>query len=85
MKINNFVMSCICFCWSFERRNIMSKKMMRNPIGRNIENPAGNIMKELSEAELDKVTGGKDIDYKSNLGSCGFFCTITGECQGSAK
>ncbi len=63
----------------------MSKKMMRNPIGRNIENPAGNIMKELSEAELDKVTGGKDIDYKSNLGSCGFFCTITGECQGSAK
>lgn len=61
----------------------MSRKNMRNPMERtaNFENPAGNAMQELSEIELDKVTGG--IDYKSNVSSCGFFCTITGECQGT--
>jgi hypothetical protein len=61
----------------------MSKKMMRNPIQRKeFDNPAGNVMQELEEAELDQVTGGI-IDYKSNYRSCGYFCTITGECQGS--
>lgn len=61
----------------------MSRKNMRNPMKRatNFENPAGNVMQELSEIDLDKVTGG--IDYVSNLKSCGFFCTITGECQGT--
>ena len=62
----------------------MLRKNMRNPMERtaNYENPAGNVMQELSEIELDKVTGG--IDYDSNANSCGFFCTITGECQGTA-
>lgn len=44
----------------------MSKKMMRNPIEREkINNPAGNVMEELTEAELDKVTAGI-IDYVSH-------------------
>lgn len=60
----------------------MSKENMRNPIERvSFENPAGDFMQELSEMDLDKVTGG--IDYKSHPSSCGFFCTITGECQGT--
>ena len=63
----------------------MSKKMMRNPIEREkINNPAGNVMEELTEAELDKVTAGI-IDYVSHWHSCGFICTYTGECQGSRK
>ncbi|MDE6052738.1 MAG: plantaricin C family lantibiotic [Lachnospiraceae bacterium] len=63
----------------------MSRKNMRNPMERTatFENPAGNVMQELSEIELDKVTGG--IDYVSNANSCGFLCTITGECQGTAN
>lgn len=60
----------------------MSKETMRNPVLRgDYNNPAGDVMKELSEIDLDRVTGG--IDYKSNYYSCGYFCTITGECQGT--
>ena len=60
----------------------MSRKALRNPIERDsFENPAGDVMKELTELELDVVSGG--IDYKSNRNSCGYFCTITGECQGT--
>ncbi|GFI23475.1 hypothetical protein IMSAGC011_02264 [Lachnospiraceae bacterium] len=61
----------------------MLRRKMRNPIERaaTFENPAGNVMQELSEIDLDKVTGG--IDYVSNANSCGFYCTITGECQGT--
>lgn len=60
----------------------MSRKNMRNPMERaEFENPAGDVMQELSENELDKVTGG--IDYVSNKNSCEDICTITGECQGT--
>ena len=61
----------------------MSRKNMRNPMERvaNFENPAGNVMQELSEIDLEKVTGG--IDYVSNENSCGLHCTVTGECQGT--
>ena len=35
----------------------MSRKKMRNPMERatSYENPAGNVMQELSEIDLDKV------------------------------
>lgn len=55
----------------------MSK--LRNPIERteNFKNPAGNIMKELKEAELNSVTAGAGEPRASS----GVVCTSTKECN----
>ncbi|WP_082560484.1 plantaricin C family lantibiotic [Paenibacillus amylolyticus] len=65
----------------------MHKNILRNPLKRNaeFENPAGNIMIELSEAELNKVHGAANSPNTYNScyskqKSCGNFCTFTTEC-----
>lgn len=59
----------------------MSRKKMRNPMERatSYENPAGNVMQELSEIDLDKVTGG--IDYVSNEKSSSETLVICNSCK----
>ncbi len=56
------------------------KKNFRNPIERpeNFNNPAGNIMKELGEADLNNFAAGAGVAKVSN-GSV--FCTVTDECN----
>ena len=62
----------------------MSKeKMMRSPLFAN-EDAAGNVMRELTEAEIDNVAGaGTANSYcacVSSKDSCGSGCTATTEC-----
>ena len=57
-------------------------KDLRNPLTRteNFEHPSGNIMKELTEAELNSVAAGAGVARNSG----GIACTLTGElvlCQ----
>ena len=55
---------------------IMSE--MRNPITReeNFSNPAGNVMMELQEADLNKFVAGAGESRNSG----GVLCTSTAEC-----
>lgn len=52
---------------------------LRNPLTRteNFEHPSGNIMKELTEAELNSVAAGAGVARNSG----GIACTLTGECN----
>lgn len=52
-------------------------KDLRNPLTRteNFEHPSGNIMKELTEAELNSVAAGAGVARNSG----GIACTLTGE------
>lgn len=52
---------------------------IRNPLTRteNFEHPSGNIMKELTEAELNSVAAGAGVARNSG----GIACTLTGECN----
>lgn len=54
-------------------------KDLRNPLTRteNFEHPSGNIMKELTEAELNSVAAGAGVARNSG----GIACTLTGECN----
>lgn len=54
-------------------------KDLRNPLTRteNFEHPSGNIMKELTEAELNSVAAGAGVARNSG----GIACTLTGECM----
>lgn len=51
-------------------------KDLRNPLTRteNFEHPSGNIMKELTEAELNSVAAGAGVARNSG----GIACTLTG-------
>lgn len=51
---------------------------MRNPINRNksFNHPSGNVMKELKEADLNKVVAGAGAAKNSG----GVLCTSTAEC-----
>ena len=50
---------------------------LRNPINRtNAMNPAGNVMKEMQEAELSRITAGAGEARNSG----GVLCTSTAEC-----
>lgn len=57
----------------------MTKKL-RNPMERpeNFNNPAGNIMKELSEADLNNFAAGAGEPRVSNGTTV---CTLTDECN----
>lgn len=50
-------------------------KDLRNPLTRteNFEHPSGNIMKELTEAELNSVAAGAGVARNSG----GIACTLT--------
>ncbi|MDE5823549.1 MAG: plantaricin C family lantibiotic [Lachnospiraceae bacterium] len=50
---------------------------LRNPMNRtNTMNPAGNVMKEMQEAELSRITAGAGETRDSG----GVLCTSTAEC-----
>ena len=61
------------------RKEIHTMKDLRNPLTRteNFEHPSGNIMKELTEAELNSVAAGAGVARNSG----GIACTLTGECN----
>ena len=44
---------------------------------KDLRNPSGNIMKELTEAELNSVAAGAGVARNSG----GIACTLTGECN----
>lgn len=57
---------------------------LRNLFAGTVGNPAGNIMKELSESEIDNVAGAGTAESYcacySGEDSCGSVCTGTTEC-----
>ncbi|WP_025720095.1 plantaricin C family lantibiotic [Paenibacillus sp. 1-18] len=56
------------------------KNELRNPISRGeFMHPAGNVMEELGEAELQNFAAGGGIPWTSG----GAICTLTHECAGT--
>lgn len=51
------------------RKEIHTMKDLRNPLTRteNFEHPSGNIMKELTEAELNSVAAGAGVAKKESI------------------
>ena len=54
-------------------------KDLRNPLNRteNFEHPSGNVMKELSESDLNSFSAGAGATRASS----GIACTLTAECN----
>ncbi len=54
-------------------------KDLRNPLNRteNFEHPSGNVMKELSESDLNSFSAGAG----ETRASSGIACTLTAECN----
>lgn len=74
-NIDQFRISTCTVLPNNERSTIMSD--LRNPINRtNTVNPAGNVMKEMQEAELSRITAGAGEARISG----GVVCTATAEC-----
>lgn len=74
-NINQFRISTCTVLRNNERRTIM--RDLRNPINKtNAMNPAGNVMKEMQEAELSRITAGAGEARISG----GVVCTATAEC-----
>ncbi|MFP9131274.1 plantaricin C family lantibiotic [Niallia sp. BSM11] len=73
----------------------MEFKYTKNPIIQNKysmkeNNPAGDFFEELSEQDLNLVSGGTFIEYSRAIaivqglkGNYGQFCTISAECAGT--
>ena len=69
----------ILACTIYILAPIHTMKDLRNPLTstENFEHPSGNIMKELTEAELNSVAAGAGVARNSG----GIACTLTGECN----
>ena len=59
----------------FEKPYQQNKREIKH-IGTNAMNPAGNVMKEMQEAELSRITAGAGEARNSG----GVLCTSTAEC-----
>ncbi|GIN69389.1 MULTISPECIES: plantaricin C family lantibiotic [Bacillus] len=68
----------------------MSKiEAWKNPVARmnsQIVSPAGDLMDELSDSEMEMLAGGCEwYNISCKLGNKGQWCTLTKECQRSCK
>jgi hypothetical protein len=56
------------------------KNQWRNPVNRGeFVHPAGNVMEELSEAEMQNFAAGAGVPAAAN--SSGVICSVTAECN----
>lgn len=76
---NSYILSLEAITALFIMKGDFNMKDLRNPLNRaeSFGHPSGNVMKELTEADLNSFAAGAGEARSSN----GIACTLTAECN----